>query len=373
MSILVLSLNGSQNYKILNTPIYSLNPMNVEKIFINPCHGNEPYILAASIAQGIAEKIPGSANSRPIIVVPLLYGKKQARIMSEEGLMKENVLLDEELGNIYRTFTFKDGDFTQNIDDLLAKQQEAERGIRNHLRNKYGTVDLEINAGSQVSTGLRSFLAYPSIYTELYRRTQQEPDLMQHIPAGRLGVLIEMMQKVEEGIETFFIPSYNTFSYDSNRQQHSKEVSTPPLKHILQQNTEEIPPDSVYFMLSGTGSERENTLDLARQTRAQGKHVILSQSVESDEFERRSPDIISNDNIIEVVGRAGWGTIWLCQNLGKKFGALAYTPGDEPEIYFNIKTLQTNPIKQATRQQFERFGTLDGINYVVNEILSRLQ
>ncbi|MFH1325770.1 MAG: hypothetical protein ABIH49_03315 [archaeon] len=347
----------------------------MRNILVNLCHGNEPYILGTGIAQGVVERLQGNDDSR--IIVPNLYGKRQERIMQEEGLLGEKVVLDKDLGEIYKPIIFADANFGINVKNILEKRKTTEQAVRDLIQERYGRVFLEVNVGAHFTSGedIPVFLAYPSIYSELYQRTLEEPELIRHFNKSDLERLTTEMLKLDEEINTFFVPSHHMLSYDSSRKPFDREVSTPPLKKIPPVNKDVIPEDSVYVMLSGTGSEMENSLNIARELNDKGHHVFVPFWTPQElgrEYERKSPEIISNPNLTKVVGRPGWGIIWTCQNAGTNFQALPYTPGDEPEIFFNVKTLESVPLLEETERQKQKFGTLDGISFVVDDIVKKI-
>ncbi len=347
--------------------------MKTEKpiIYINPCHGNEPYILGALIADGVAQKLRERDGVEPLLVVPHLYGERQEQIISGLGLSAK-IHLDKRLGEFYQPLLFQNNDFAAHLSNLVSQQKQVQEETRKHLYDTYGKIFSEINIASRISSSAPAWYAFPTIISELLTRTAQEEELCRTFPLRTLEQAIFIMENVEQNISAFFIPAYHTFSYDGKRVPHQKEISTPPLKPEPKINADKIPENSVYCMLSGTGSEIETMLQNARGLAEKGHHIIVPPWAGNTAFERRTPEIISNDNIVKVIGRAGWGTLWTCQVAGKDFEAVPYTPGDDPEIYFNLKTLQEVPMKQATEKQREMFGTLDGIEFVVEKIVGEI-
>jgi hypothetical protein len=353
----------------------------MKTIFVNPCHGNEPYILGGLIALGVSKHLEETTGEKPRIIIPHLYGNRQKRIMQEEGLLAENVALDEKLGDLYHPITFADNNIAKTLRDLIAKRDDTEKAIREHLQKEHGTISLEINAGAQITSGnqVPSVLAYPGVYSELYAATLANPELLAQLAEEpveeNLQKCYEMMLKLEEDLDLLFIPSYHTFSYLEDRKPLNKEVSTPPLKRVPERNTEDLPENTIYVMLSGTGSEMDTLMNKAKAAQESGYHVIVPPwAPETKEnFERRGPEVISHNHVRKVIARPGWGILWTCQNAETEIEHVPYSRGDEPEIYFNIKTLEAIPLMEGTKQQLQRFGTLDGIGYVVNEVIAQME
>ena len=71
-----------------------------------------------------------------------------------------------------------------------------------------------------------------------------------------------------------------------------------------------------------------------------------------------------------VIGRAGWGTIWICQTTNTPFQHLSYTMGDDPEVIMNVRTLEEVDILKATTKQRENFESMNGIDFVAEKILN---
>ncbi|MDE1768429.1 MAG: hypothetical protein KGH62_03610, partial [Candidatus Micrarchaeota archaeon] len=104
-----------------------------------------------------------------------------------------------------------------------------------------------------------------------------------------------------------------------------------------------------------------------------------------------------DEKILAVFGRSGWGTGWQVQNLAKAWLVTKYDAGDDPEIYFNNITIEAlnigrvlgqegidlqefkslleelpSELRRVTSGQKERFGTLNGIEYVARIIADDL-
>jgi hypothetical protein len=347
--------------------------MQIDNIFINPCHGNEPYILGANIAKNLSERLEQKQGFAPTIIMPDLYGERQRRILKEEGLVSEKMVFDKRIGNTSKPLLFANADFNKNLINVLAFQEDIQRTVRYEL-SKYSGSIIEINTGAMYTSEELSFFAYPITYTELFEETWCEEELVETIDLSNLEICHNIMQKVEQDIDLFFIPSYNPFSYQSERRLNTRKIATPPLKPMLAKDLQEIQENSVYVMFSGTGTQTGELSEVVRKLEEEGRNVIIPYWVNKDmDIQRAGPNIINNSNLTKVIGRAGWGIIWTCQNAGTKFEHLPYIVGDEPEIYFNIETLETVPMLEATKQQEQQFGNLNGINYTANAIFHFLE
>jgi len=344
-------------------------------IFANPCHGNEPYILATLIASKLNE----AGGTKHKIVMPWLYGERQLNILRELDVEAGTLYLDERLGDFYKKMLFKDGKFAAHIDAVLSNRDEAEKGLREYLKGGMKTLNVgsgetaelkgeikyEISAGSKFTAGAprkKTFYAFPAAHSELCKRTAEEGGL--GFDTAALEEMGEMMAAVEKSYEKVFIPHYNTFSFDRKRAPFEREVATPPMKERFRPMLwaqDALPEKSVYIMASGTGSELKNVLKKVKEYKPKAIVPPWARELapEADGF--YSPIVIANKNVKKVVGRAGWGTIWLCQMAHKQFEHVPYTKGDDPEIYFNIKTLD------STDMLGQPVG--NGIEFIAKKIL----
>lgn len=334
-------------------------------IFVNPYHGNEPYILGALVADALA-KLLGDVK----IIMPLFYGDRQKGILAEQHL-RTPILFDEKLGSLYKKILFSKGRYAEHLDDMNAHRSEVEENVRSHLE-QYG-IDLELTIASRITSTAPSFYIFPYIISELLERTLKHPELAVSFGTERLRMLHTAMETVDKKHSRFFVPSYHTFSFDTTRELFPNEVATPPLKPLPPPDTREIPEQSVYCIVSGADAERHSLIERARALEAEGKTVFFPQWSRVDGFKTAPPEIITNKNITKVIARAGWGTMWMCQQAGKAFEALPYTPGDDPEIFFNLETLDTTSLQQATNEQREHFTSMDGITFVAQAIARHLK
>jgi len=338
-------------------------------IYVNPAHGNEPFILGTLLAQGVKKRLEQEGDN-VTVVMPLIYANRQERILRGYGI-DDSFILDPILGDLYRHILFTSGDYKKHLRDFTEARHSTESRVRDHLSCNYPRFDAEINVGSRMSSGAPSYYAFPTILSELLEQSLAEVEMNRTFGERLLESGLSEALKFEL-YERVFIPSYHTFSYDDSRTPHLREISTPPLKPIVE-NSDRIPEHSVYCMFSGTASEIHEIMTRAQKAQGDGYNVIVPPWVEADEFQRLHPDVISNPNVERVIARAGFGTIWTCQQAGKELDAIDYTHGDDPEIYFNLRTLKRKPMLKATEKQKTDFDEMDGIEYVSRIITEDIQ
>ncbi len=346
--------------------------MRIDNIFINPSHGNEPYILGANISKELSNTLADIQGFAPRIIMPDLYGTRQRKILQEEKLFLNNMIINDKIGLLSQPLLFKDADYGENLINFIEFRNRIETAVRNDLK-KYSGSMIEINTGSMFTSGYPSFFTYPISHTELFENSLQDPKLMRQINKNHLSLAADIMLDVEFEIDLFFIPSYSTFSYQKDRIPASDEVPTPPLKPLPNFCEDEIPEDSVYVMFSGTGTQADELSKTVESLQDVGYNIIMPFWINQElDVQRAGPEVINHKHLKEVYGRAGWGTIWTCQNAKTRFNHLPFCKGDEPEVYFNCKTLDTIPMLEATSGQEAQFGTLDGIKYTADKILEYL-
>ena len=346
-------------------------------IFVNPSHGNEPYILGTQIAKALGERLKKKGHEITIIL-PYIYtkGERQLRILEKEVGLDANCILDKKLGSFYHELLFQGNDFKKYLEAICTKRADVERRVREHLTETYKPITIELNIGSRFTSGAPTYYAFPALLSELLHYALKESVLKELFTEELLHKTLTLVKEVDSRYKKIFIPSYHLFSWDKTRKLHPTEIPTPPLKPLVTPSKKNIPKGSVFCMISGTDSEVENILERARLLQKQGTHVLVAPLTLTEEFEKMSPlDAIPNPNLTKVITRAGWGTLWICQQAGVEVEVIPYTPNDDPEIFYNLKTLENIPLLEGTATQRELFGeeNMDGIAFVANKIVEDLQ
>lgn len=368
-------------------------------IVVNPCHGNEPYILGLSVAENINDLLEKKGQKRAKIVVPLIYEGRQEQILRETfPARQDEIYLDRQLGLLYEQVLFRNGRFDQHLAELIANQSRVQDLILEHLSGNLEvkllatgeTVDLngrdvvlDVNAGSRFITHQDSYFVFPVLLSELLEETAKTDLPFDH---EKLSAIQRAAQDRESQYLAKFIPEIHTFSYKDDDYPREGKTFTPPLKHPVE-NPPEIESEGIYVMTSGTGSEVENVTTSAQDL---GLELFKSPFIHVDYGRSAIPDVIYHPNIVAVFGRMGWGTGWISQQAEKPFIVIPYNFPDDPEIYFNLKTLQekklglvyqgqrdivrralelTGNIREINQSVFKKFGTKDGIDYVARKIV----
>ena len=385
-------------------------------ILVNPAHGNEPYILGTAIAKGVSDRLVEQGLGRAKIVVPLLYGDRQRRILMEENPDATGLIhYDEEFGEILRDVTFQNGDFSQHLRQINEHYEDVQRMLKQRFSFDAGDFTTRNLASNEIQTfspknvvatidtasrvvvdAPQRYFAFPILISELLRESK-EAGL--DFSEADMASLIEKMLKVESGYSQVFIPKINPLSY-----QYSEELSlqpievggrsriyTPAMKREYQRTQGKVVEPGIYVMFSGTGSIADTTQKLIDAAGQGGLKVYTNKEVEG--ATAVSPDVLTDENILAVLGRGGWGTGWQVQNLALPWFVAPYEQGDDPEVYFNNKTIDAlkmgkvltdadmtpdrlkDVIKdfsvgmQEINQRIkDEFGTLNGIDFISGAI-----
>src|SRR3989344_870074 len=237
--------------------------------FINTtfAHGNGPYSRNVDLSLAVNEEFRKRRMNTLPIVVPLVYGDRQKRIMLEDfgEIIKKNpelILLDEFHGEVLRGLLFHEGTYQENLEAFLERYNSAEEKLRNHLagelelktfegktiRVKGKDVALELSHNPRLATGCeRSFYTTIAYFSEILEKAATESEL------GLDKNLLLDVKKIAERIENdrglHFMPEPFVFSYDKNRKV-KKEIFTPPFIHPPRPNYEDVQ-EGMYVTITG--------------------------------------------------------------------------------------------------------------------------
>jgi hypothetical protein len=374
--------------------------------------------MGTAFAQGVGRKLEEAGYVRPKIIVPLMYGDRQKRILLEENPQDPNLIyFDEEYGEILKQIMFGDGDFSQHLRQVNDHYDGVQKALNNRFTNDSGNFDSRSLVSGEVQqfstrsiiatidtsprVGIDApnrYFAFPILLSEILKAAQDEG---LGFDDTQLGNLVKRMLKVESAYSQIFIPYINPLSYqyasDLSAQPEevngNKIVYTPAMKSKHLRTKDAIAEPGIYVMFSGTGSAKETISHLADSAHRSGLDVYTPPWVEVDGAIKMTPDILSDLNIRAVISRSGWGTGWQVQNYALPWIVTPYESGDDPEIYFNNKTVDalrmgkilsegdttTEKLEeiiqnlsvgvQGINMTIERkFGTLDGVDFVSSAI-----
>lgn len=330
----------------------------IYNIGITAIHGNEPHLIAASIAMRINDIFSANGMGRLPIVLPSLYGERTQRIMLEEFPQdREEIFISEDMGKILKQTEFSRAGYQAHLRSLAQNQLKTSEDLLNFLSRPFTAVSLsgkrreflpqdrgiEINSGANVTASdkneRKTHFVFPVLLSELMESTAKDPLLKGHFNSKVLEQAKRIGEDIERGYLSTQVPYVSTLSSEPNYSTKNK-ILTPALKAPRVSPSVLIKEGKgIYVMASGNEIGKEVQEDQARLLSAQ--FDILSPAwLKLDFGQQVIPDVIFNPNVRVVIGRAGWGIMWMAQVAEKPFAAFPHLWFDNPEIHFNIKTIQ---------------------------------
>lgn len=391
-------------------------------LVLNPGHGNEPYILTTAIGREVSKKFALAGMEQPILVVPLLYGDRQRQILLEENPNDSSLLyFDEQFGKILKDIMFGTGDFNQHLTQVNTHYDEVEKMLDNRFHvgaqdftvRSVATQEIAelspkniigvIEAANRVPIKVpHRYFAFPEVLSRVLHESMQHPEL--GFSESDMRKLAARMIKVEASYSQVFVPWVSTFSYkdasnlDSQPQsiEGRSRIYTPAMKADIPK-TEGGVDSGVYIMFSGTGSAVDANRSLIDAAHESGIKVFTPPWVTIEGTEKMPPSFMADKNILAIMGRSGWGTGWQAMQLEKPWLVAPYHSGDDPEIYFNNKTIEAlklgrivdsegitgSELRRLTQEISpglqglndairQRFRTTNGIDYIADHIFQDL-
>jgi len=382
-------------------------------IVVNFLHGNSPYLRTMELALAVCDLYKKEKKERLGIIVPLVYGDRQKRIMREnfeKTILKnpDKILLDKQLGDyikplFYSGETSYEDSLNYFFDHYKETQDKAQAYIKGGLTVedfngktytiKRDDIVMEINRCPQINFGIN-----PSYYTgfdyisEVLRHATLEDDIP--IAKSVLEKNIPLYHEIEAKQAMYFIAEPSIFSYKGNRpRKYTTEIFTPPntnqsTRIHKKQSTIDVK-KGIYVTVTGVpGLDRlfKEILDVGLTIYTHRPDLIPGSI-------KAPPSIISNENIIFHFARSGWGSIWLSLFTRTPFITRPYTKKDDLEIYFNnicleelgfgkIYTGQTlsellafgeeykENVTLISNRLLEKYNTTDGVAYTARKIVN---
>lgn len=322
-------------------------------------HGNAPYLMAGRVAKAL--------GNRPV-VIPHYYGVAQHRILMEEipGCQK-SIYLSKELGDILWPLLldvkngFSFAEFAErladpsNPDGILAVEKRVnsliEEGIPGISLDGKTTKRFQQNDFSGVLISAQpirvhlpnQYFFFTSLLSDLYGSApESEMDEAVTGTVERQQGFARLWKRAEDGCDLRFIPRINAFSYRENEVEGI--IATPPLSFIREPMTKEQH-EGVLFSPSGTGTDVDKLLALARKIPGRYQKYILPGMRKADdfpaqEFRRTTAESYADPMMKCVIARGGWGTIWECEMNAKPLLVVRTSYLEDPEMGHTQKALE---------------------------------
>jgi hypothetical protein len=380
----------------------------MKAIVTNSAYGYGPLFRMVDLAKLLRSAFDKRAYNDWYIIVPLVYPSFQIRALKAKYGSDERILLDPRLGRIFRDIFFEGGSYNSYLrryaqtfhvaQDRIHYLFQEEMRLKN-LRGERVVVDpssikIEVAHNPRVSLPApRKYYTSIALFSDILLRSRRA----QVVNVGKavFSRCLEIAIDLEQQYETRFISEPSTFSYVEFPSQRAGVSFAPPLIHIEDGSSPaQLPDEIIYFYLSGISKRSFLPRLNIKDSRF---HLYCSRTGYSKKGIRYAdPSIIFNPKVKAVVSRAGWSTIWSCLVTSKPFLALPFRRTDDPEMFFNLRTLVALKLGQVLRSGLSEatlyrsyslirkqeeivdrllslYGTVDGLQYVAQKISKHFQ
>lgn len=380
-------------------------------IVTNFAYGTGPYLRTTELAIAVNNRLSDLGKERLGIIVPLVYGERQRRVMREEfgehhNRFPNEIFLDEALGKILGGVFYGERAYEASlrlfVDEHTVRSDEAARHLPGlfpveTLDGERHTIDGSAIAYEFSRAPRIRYRVAPEInvtfgyISEILEHVLEEPEELIAVDRGLVEKAIPVARAIEHASAFHCLAEPGIFSYLPRRAPRYKtEVFVPPTITTPTQNDDAVA-EGIYVTITGIpGLER-----LYREAHELGLKLYSNDPNAVSGAEYLSPHVISNPVIKLQFARSGWGSIWHSQLSGTPFVAPAFDRFDDPEIYFNnlcIEKLglgivyrgqplseildaadQLRPgIKALNQRLLRQFGTLNGNEYAARLIVEKI-
>lgn len=367
----------------------------------NFAYGTGPYLRTTELAVAFNDELEGRGYPRMPVIVPLVYGDKQVRIMLEEfgeHIKKHpgELLLDRALGAILKTvfYTGKEP-YATTLTQWVASVEDVSRQANAHLSGmievetfagEKSTLDgrdivLELNRSPRIRYGVApSFSTTFGYIAEILENALSVGRDIVDVDPELLRQGIKVADSIE-GSQTLNAMAYPaTFSWrEDYKPRYPGEILVPPITDLPKDRPQETMEQGIYVTITGIeGLER-----LYQEARELGLKLYSNDTEAVPGSVKALPHVIPNPAIQFQFARSGWGSVWLSMFVGRPIVVPQFDKTDDPEIYFNnIAVEQTGigiiyrgqPLADILKERERvkancaamrkritaRFGTLDG-------------
>src|SRR3989338_5042661 len=96
-------------------------------IATNFAYGTGPYLRTNNLALLFNDELEKRGKEKMQIIVPLVYGEKQKRIMEEEFGKPKEIVFDEKLGKILGSIFYGNNTYSESLEKWATNCREASR------------------------------------------------------------------------------------------------------------------------------------------------------------------------------------------------------------------------------------------------------
>lgn len=353
-------------------------------IVTNFAYGTGPYLRTTDLAIAFNDELEIAGRERMGIIVPWVYGEKQKRVMLEEFAEHEKrysgeILLDAELGELLRSVFYADSTYEEALATWVKNYREVSLRAYQHLSFDFevetfggekriidGTnIAVELNRSPRIRYNVAPayFSSFANI-ADILERAQEVSEIAVDRELLKQGVKAAEWVERNQKIRCVAWPA--TFAYLNRHAQRSEasgsfaiaqddnqpggryndEVLVPPIAPLPEPNNEEIE-KGIFVTITGIpGLER-----LYQDAKRLGLKLYSNDTDAVPESIYISPHVIPNKNIVCQFARAGWSSIWISMISGTPLVAPDFDSKDDPEIYFNNRSVEELGLGMVYRSQ----------------------
>lgn len=342
----------------------------------NFAYGTGPYLRTTELALAFNDELEKRGHPRLGIIVPLVYGERQRRVMLEEFGEHERshpgeILLDPLAGNLLGSVFYANSTYAQALSTWVEKTAEVEENLHTHFS---GNIDLttlsgekrringkdivvELNRSPRVLLNVApAYMTTFGYVAEILERALTIGESVIAVPAELLKKGAALARRIEGAQHMRAVAYPATFSGSSDYTPWYKdEILTPPnssqyLKLLEKRHTgvlASLPAPGIFVTVTGIpGLER-----LYAEARGLGLSLYSNLPEEVPGSTRAITDTIIDRNTVLQFARSGWGSVWLSMLSGIPIVVPDYDRADDPEIYFNNAMIEELGIGTIYRGQ----------------------
>jgi len=369
-------------------------------IITNFAYGTGPYLRTTDLAIAFNNELEIAGHKRMGIIVPWVYGEKQKRVMLEEFTAHEEkypgeILLDRKLGELLRSIFYADCTYEESLSKWVKEYREVSLHAYQHLSFDFEAetfggekkivnhmdIAVELNRSPRVRYNVAP--AYSTTFAnvaDILERAQSVPEIAIDRELLKKGVKAAEWIERNQKMRCMAWPA--TFANVADMSaRYNDEILVPPIAPLPAVNNDEIE-KGIFVTITGIpGLER-----LYQDAKRLGLKLYSNDTEAVPGSVYMSPHVIPNRNIMLQFARAGWSSIWISMIAGTPLVVPEFDSYDDPEIYFNNKSVEelglgivyrvqnleeildrTPHIKASSEKMkkriLEKWGTLDGNHY----------
>lgn len=301
-------------------------------IVTNFAYGTGPYLRTTELALAFNDELERRGKERLGIIVPLVYGEKQKRVMAEE-FNNDEIIPDEKLGAILKSIFYGDNTYENALKKWSENVRVVSKAAHEHLKKTYGdSIVVELNRSPRIRYDIApAYFTTFGYIAEIMENLRNISSKEVAVDRALLAKGIETANLVESAAKIHAVAYPATFSWkDDYKPRYKTEILTPPIIRPYPINSENIKP-GIFVTITGIpGLER-----LYSEARTLGLKLYSNDTKTVIGSVYALPHVIPNPNIVFQFARSGWGSVWLSMMSGTPLVIPEFDPKDDPEIYFN--------------------------------------